>query len=353
MGNFLVLAMPRSRSYWLSKFLSFQEWNCTHDIAPGWRGPEDWKSWFSQPFVGSVETGLAAWWRLIPEDCKVLVLRREVPEVLESLARTGLPFHREEMEKALRRIERKLEQVAARRNTKVLCAEDLSSSEVCREVFENLLGKPCPQQWLECLHNMNLQRDLFHQFRYLQANATQVQRLAKQAKQLCLQKFLRSPVGMEFSYQIEDFPSWFAEAKDMLRSHCELVGERVANPTDDFGTNLDWGILQRLHSQGDVFITTARSNGKLFGYLVTMINSDPLAVGEREGLQSIFYSTLPKSGLGIGMQRESFQHLRKLGVQRAIIRDGLRESAGALGRMALRLGGESYGQLYKIELGSE
>ena len=34
--TFIVFAMPRSRSYWLSRFLSYEGWHCGHEEALRW-----------------------------------------------------------------------------------------------------------------------------------------------------------------------------------------------------------------------------------------------------------------------------------------------------------------------------
>lgn len=72
-GEFLILSLPRSKSFWLSKILGIG-----HDTIIGtFRG-------------NSVETGLAPYWRLFPEDMKIVTVRRNVEDVLISLRATGL-----------------------------------------------------------------------------------------------------------------------------------------------------------------------------------------------------------------------------------------------------------------------
>ena len=52
---FLVLALPRSRTFWLSRFLAFGGWDCGHDQLRFMRGMEDVKAWLGTPCFGSVE----------------------------------------------------------------------------------------------------------------------------------------------------------------------------------------------------------------------------------------------------------------------------------------------------------
>ena len=51
---FVVLSMPRSRSKWLSVFLSYGEWGCGHEELLNLRGLDDAKAWLSQPYTGTV-----------------------------------------------------------------------------------------------------------------------------------------------------------------------------------------------------------------------------------------------------------------------------------------------------------
>ena len=62
---FVVYALPRSRTFWLSRFLCYAEWNCGHDEIRHARSLDDVRAWFSQSYTGTVETAAAPWWRLI------------------------------------------------------------------------------------------------------------------------------------------------------------------------------------------------------------------------------------------------------------------------------------------------
>src|SRR5580700_2793042 len=92
MSPFLVLALPRSRTTWLSRFLTYGPWSCSHEQARYIRSLEDARAWLGQPFTGSAETSVARWWRLIQRvrpDVRVVVVRRPIPEVIASLERLG------------------------------------------------------------------------------------------------------------------------------------------------------------------------------------------------------------------------------------------------------------------------
>src|SRR4029079_9933596 len=111
---FVIFSMPRSRSFWLSRFLSYGPWQCGHDEARHCRSLDDVTSWLSQPFTGTVETAAAPFWRLLPEGGRVVTLRRPVDDVLGSTRRTGMEFDDAPMTAMLRDTERKLNQIEAR-----------------------------------------------------------------------------------------------------------------------------------------------------------------------------------------------------------------------------------------------
>ena len=90
---FVVFALPRSRTFWASRFLSYGGWACGHDEALHVRALDDVRSWFAQPYVGTVETAAAPFWRLLHAVCpqaKVVVIRRPVSDVVTSLMALGV-----------------------------------------------------------------------------------------------------------------------------------------------------------------------------------------------------------------------------------------------------------------------
>ena len=91
---FLILAAPRSRTNWISKFLSYGAWYCGHEQLLFARSLGDVRSWLSMNQVGSAETGAMWHWRLakhLRPDLRLITIRRESKEILDSLGRIGLP----------------------------------------------------------------------------------------------------------------------------------------------------------------------------------------------------------------------------------------------------------------------
>ena len=116
---FFILGLPRSRTYWLSKFLTYREWTCGHEELRHIRTMEDAKSWLSQPSTGSAETALAPFWRLLPKDARLVIVRRPVAEVKDSLLRLSLgdggAFDPIALDGLLKRADAKLDQIRGAR----------------------------------------------------------------------------------------------------------------------------------------------------------------------------------------------------------------------------------------------
>ena len=46
---FVVLSLPRSRSYWLSRYLSYGGWHCGHEEIRHARTLSDVRAWLARP----------------------------------------------------------------------------------------------------------------------------------------------------------------------------------------------------------------------------------------------------------------------------------------------------------------
>jgi hypothetical protein len=114
---FVIYSLPRSRSFWTSRFLTSKGWSCGHDEARHMRSLDDLRSWLSLPRTGSVETAASPWWRLaqhIRPDIRTVVIRRPVGDVVGSLLRTGVAFDVPKLRATMLRFDAKLDQIAAR-----------------------------------------------------------------------------------------------------------------------------------------------------------------------------------------------------------------------------------------------
>lgn len=165
MTPFIVYALPRSRTFWLSHFLSAGDYKCGHEQAMFMRTVADVRSWLAQDFTGTAETGAAPGWRLIQHyrpGIKVLVVRRPASEVVESVLRLDLTgighYERPVLERGIAYLDRMLDQIEAEAaNVLSVRFADLEREGVCARIFEHCLPYVHdPERWA-FFASMNLQ----------------------------------------------------------------------------------------------------------------------------------------------------------------------------------------------------
>jgi len=350
---FVIFTLPRSRSVWLSRFLTCGPWICEHDQARYVRSVDDVRSWFSLPFYGSVETAAAPFWRLarhIRPDLKIVVVRRPVDEVAGSLLRTGVEFDRAALEAQLVHMDRKLDQIAY--DISVDFA-DLSEERTCQRIFEYCLGLPHDRERWTSFHRQNLQIDLATQLNYVRAYGMQ---LCK-AEATCVRatravirgaKFRPGPVDARgISIQQERLGTFIRDGVDLFSEHCMAVGEEP-----DEWTRKNIPMIEQLESGGCWQFMTARSNGRMLAYLMTLVGPSIEKVGRVSATQTLFFASRDAQGMGLGMalQQASIADLRSKGVHEVIMRDGIRGAGGRLNILYRRLGADDFGHLWKLQL---
>lgn len=348
---FIVYGLPRSRTYWLSRFLTYGEWSCGHEEIRHARSLEDVKAWFGQPCTGTAETAGAPWWRLVQAvrpDIKTVVVRRPVDDVVRSMIGTGVPFDEQKVTLAARKLNAKLDQIE-RRVPGVLSVkvEDLESEDTCRQVFEHCLPYQHDPDWYALTAPMNLQINLHTLVRYYQAHREQLEKLAAMAKQRTISEFASRPVTMEgLTFQEEPLTAAFRDGAILIADHCVLVGEA---PLERFDKN--WPLMLDLECIGRLSVMTARSNGRMFGYIVTIIGPSLESTNTICATQTSFFASKDLPGLGSKLQRACLNALRARGVSEVTFRTGTRGSGSRIGSIFRRIGAEASGELFMLKLG--
>lgn len=339
--GFVVFALPRSRSAWLASFLTHAGWQCGHDELRHCRSLDDVMSWFAQPRTGTVETAAAPWWRLLPEGVRVVTLRRPVPAVVASLARNGLVFDLAQMTRHITRLDAKLRQIAFRlQNVLEVETDDLVHEETCARVYEFCLGQPHDHAWWQWLAPMNLQVNVHHMARYAAAHRVQLGKLAGAAKHRILAG-MRKPAeinGVRFG--CERFCDFIGDGETLFAEH----GVSWGGDADWQRINLP--LLQQLDELGSLHVFTARSNGRLFGYLLSIVGP---CVDDREMIvaeQVGFCADPTWRTLGMKTQRAAIEDLRGRGVHRVL----MPAHVPKIDAFYRRLGAVASGAVYAMEL---
>jgi len=349
---FVVFALPRSRTAWLSRFLTYGGWTCGHEELRRMRGLADVRNWLALPQTGTVETAGAHWWRLLRHmapETRVLVIRRPVEEVFDSLERALGPQDRLGLMAKLQRLDAKLTQVERRwPGAKSFDFASLDSPMACSELFEYALPFSFDYgHWLR-LAQSNIQISLEWLVRYYLTNKTLLDSFEKAAKQYSLgllaRREVEPPAGVTF--QLEPFDDVFRDAEPLIKQHCMDVGE---SPDSYMGKNLE--LLRMLEGLGCLQTLTARSNGRIFGYLVTLTGPSLEDPAKRTALHTSVFASPLIPGLGQKLLRESIRGLTAQGIDELYMRAGVRGSGARMGSLYKRLGAEDFGTLYKLPLG--
>jgi hypothetical protein len=346
---FLVLGLPRSRTAWLSRFLNYGDHHCGHEQARYWRSLDDAKAYLGQSCIGTCETAVMPFWRLldhIAPCAKIVIVRRPVHEVFSSLTALDIGFDGAALRAALKRLDRKLDQIEARcDNVLSVKFADLAHEETCRAVWEHCLPYPFDHAHWAALEAVNIQCDMRAMMRYAVAHAQPLAKLASVAKHHSLMA-MQKPVEAEgFTFQAESFDTWIADAQALFDRHLVLVGEA---PGDWRKKNLP--MMKMLSDSGAMQITTARSNGRMFGYLMTLISPSLTGEGITSAYNTTFYASPDMPGLGSKIQREAIRMLKERGVHDVFFETGQRGSGPRLGALYRRLGAVEHGQVYRLPL---
>lgn len=180
---FVIFGLPRSRTAWLSSFLTYRDWRCCHEVAITMRSTEDIALFFRQPRIGAAETAAAPGWRLlrhlVPE-LRSVVVRRPVDEVVEAMLAVDISgvsrYDPDLLARNMHRVARSLDRIAAQPDVLTVDYADLDREEVCAAIFEYCLPFPHDHAWWAILRRRNIQADVRQVLRYYAANRDAVER---------------------------------------------------------------------------------------------------------------------------------------------------------------------------------
>jgi len=344
---FVVFSLPRSRSHWLSFFLTYGDWQCGHDEMRRCRSLDDVKSWLAQPYTGTAETGGAPFWRLLLHyrpDARIVTIRRPVDEVLRSLTATGVVFDAS-IGPLMERLDRKLDQIEHRvPGVRSFAYDELKTEAACAALFEHCLPYRHDHARWERLDQLNLQINFSHMVRYFHAHRPQLEKVAKLAKHRMLSLMCRSPEIDGMTFQLETMAN-HEDALPLFKEHAALTDR---SPDAYYALNLP--LLHKLDEMGALQIVSARSNGRVFGYLMTVIGPSLEAEDKLTACHSAFFASPLVKNLGMKLQRVAADALRARGVSEVQMRAGVRGAGPRLGAFYRRMGAEDFGQMYRLGL---
>lgn len=352
---FLILALPRSRTFWLSKFLSYGDFECGHEEARHLRTIEDARIWLNQEKRGTVETSVAPFWRLFRDfnpSLRVVTIRRPVAEVVAGLMGLNMMGVCEYNEVALThrmmRLDAKLDQIEKRLGALSVKFSDLDDEQTIKRIFETCLPYPFDSAWWEYAKAHDLQCNMRAMMRYAAAYQEPLDKLAKQAAQLCRAKMMAQPPkplnGLTF--QQESFDAWERDGVDLFEAHCTQVGE-----APDQWKRKNIPLMREIYAAGRMQITTARCNGRMFGYVNAIIYPSLEFRTRISAVHTTHYASPEFPGLGLKLQRASIAALRARGVEEVFFHEGIRGDGPRTGVIYKRLGAQEFGKFHRLQFG--
>lgn len=350
---FVVFTAPRSRSFWASKFLSYGGWLVSHDEIMHLRSLEDIRSWLAMPGAGTVETSAAPFWRTLVElrpDCRIATIRRDPEASLESICRVVPDIDRHVTRRMVRYINAKLDQIEARcGNVCTVTFDELATEQGAARLFEHCLPFRFDPAWWAAYAQLNLQCNIMALQRYYFAHAKQLAKLTAQVKHRSIAAMRpKQSVERGVVLAVEPYSEMLCqEAVPLLKDHMVLMD---LDPDD--WSKRPTATYQRLQDLGALQCVVARINGRMFGYLVSIIAPSFDVAGRTEALHTIFFADKSVFGLGMQMQRFAADQLKARGVDELIMRTGNRTaSSPKLGTMYERMGAVRVAEMYRLPLG--
>ncbi len=156
---FFIVSLPRSRSCWLSTFLSYQTSSisrvCGHDLLVRCKSISEFREQVAE-VDGTCETAIIEGWKIMRDlwpKSRVVVIHRDLVSIVQSCRKLGLEPNLEQL------IERKemLDMLANAPGVKSYQFEQLEDPAICKEIFEFCLKLEFDVNWWSLLQSKNIQ----------------------------------------------------------------------------------------------------------------------------------------------------------------------------------------------------
>lgn len=308
-ASFIIYALPRSRTTWLSAFLSYGGWTCKHDAAGEMDSLTEIVAWLAQPKRGICETALGfaarSMYRLCQE-ARVAVVRRDLGSIKESISRQSFTMPQGWAERAAAELDR----AAAIPGALAISYEELGTEAGAAAIFEHCLQRPFDREWWTQLAGRRIETDF--------AMAVQT---GRNRAGIFADMIAEADRVMEMpTVQNEPWDSFFADAKPLFAEHYAEAG-----PMERLEYNPNFGLAARAYKLGMLQITTARAHGRLVGYLLCQVEQHLEDQGTLRGIQIPFFIRRAYRGpLALKMHRFMRQSLAARGVKVLTVRSGIR-----------------------------
>ena len=153
----------------------------------------------------------------------------------------------------------------------------------------------------------------------------------------------RPPEGVTFQH--EPFRQFWRDVPPLISEHALEAGE-----APDYPATFNVPLLEALDDLGMLQTITARQNGRMFGYLMSIVTPTIESPDMLDAWHTIFYASPDMPGIGMKLQRAAVDALRERGATQVFMRAGYRASGPRLGTFYRRLGARDIGTMYRLEI---
>lgn len=166
LAPFIVFTAGRSRTMWLSAFLTYGICACNFEAAAKVSSFQEVVHALNIPGIGSAETAAAPAWRLLKIAAPTLrsvVVRRPRKEILasfEAMTKDRVELDMTLVEKMLARAEHYLELISSHPDTLTVSFKDLEKEETCKAIFEHCLPYKHDSGWWNFMRQKVLDTDI-------------------------------------------------------------------------------------------------------------------------------------------------------------------------------------------------
>lgn len=179
---FIIYALGRSRTAWLSAFLTYRDWTCFHERGLFMQNLSEMREFLGRRRTGTAETAGAPAWHLIRHfapDIRAVVIRRDVRIAVDAMAEAyetiEAPCDRARLAKVFERENRDLDAIAALPGTLSVDFESLATARGCRRLFEFCLPFEFDWNWWLSLKDTRIEASLPEILAYYRTNQSRVE----------------------------------------------------------------------------------------------------------------------------------------------------------------------------------
>jgi hypothetical protein len=171
----LVIGTPRSRTAWLSAFLSTPERPFVHEPSVHWKGLGDLYGFLDGAGCAS-DSGLTLFWKEAVAhrpDTRLIVVRRDPVAVTASFLRIGFPAQQKmDLYQGVYRIWREAVVASAHHYAMTVPFNNMRRASICGAIYRQAHWTKAPRGYVGPWLGQNIQADMATQLAAAAANAT-------------------------------------------------------------------------------------------------------------------------------------------------------------------------------------